>query len=205
MLARLRLTRRRPAGQPRGCVRGRADHAGCTGVERRGRACMARGTPAAGRRLRGAGRDATTAPRAAALVALALADPAAARRALAYAIAQRGLPLPNAPTPSAATAWGWTGDARSLTEPTARVLLAVNALTPRDAADAARGRRAAAHAPVRGRRMELRQRLRLRRRPARLRADHGDGAHRAPAGPRRGRRARVRVPRRAAGASSRAG
>ena len=31
--------------------------------------------------------------------------------------------------------------------------------------------------------MELRQRLRLRRRPARLRADHGDRAHRAPAGP----------------------
>src|SRR4029079_14709495 len=29
--------------------------------------------------------------------------------------------------------WGWTDDARSLTEPTARVLLAVNALTPADA------------------------------------------------------------------------
>ena len=73
-------------------------------------------------------------PTTAALVALALEDPAAARRSLAYAIARRGLPLPNAVDPERRTAWGWTGDARSLVEPTARVLLAVNALTPRDAA-----------------------------------------------------------------------
>ena len=39
-----------------------------------------------------------------------------------------------APHPDRRTAWGWTADARSLTEPTARVLLAVNALTPDDAA-----------------------------------------------------------------------
>ena len=71
-------------------------------------------------------------PTTAALVALALHDPAAARRALAYAIARRGLPLPNAADPERREAWGWTGDARSLVEPTARVLLAVNALTPRD-------------------------------------------------------------------------
>ncbi len=57
-----------------------------------------------------------------------------ARRALAYAIAHRGLPLPNAADPEKRTAWGWTSDARSLTEPTARVLLAVNVLTPDDAA-----------------------------------------------------------------------
>ncbi len=73
-------------------------------------------------------------PTTAALVALALDDPVAARRSLAYAIARRGLPLPNAADPERRTAWGWTGDARSLVEPTARVLLGVNALTPRDAA-----------------------------------------------------------------------
>jgi hypothetical protein len=73
-------------------------------------------------------------PTTAALAALALADAAAARRALAYAIAGRGLPLPDAADPERRTAWGWTRDARSLTEPTARVLLAVNALTPGDEA-----------------------------------------------------------------------
>ena len=73
-------------------------------------------------------------PTTAALVALALADAVAARRSLAYAIARRGLPLPNAADPQRRRAWGWTGDARSLVEPTARVLLAVNALTPNDAA-----------------------------------------------------------------------
>jgi hypothetical protein len=73
-------------------------------------------------------------PTTAALVALALDDPAAARRSLAYAIARRGLPLPNAADPERRTAWGWTSDARSLVEPTARVLLAVNALTPHDTA-----------------------------------------------------------------------
>ena len=73
-------------------------------------------------------------PTSSALGALALADRRDARRALAYAISHRGLPLPNAPDPDRRTAWGWTADARSLTEPTARVLLAVNALTPDDAA-----------------------------------------------------------------------
>lgn len=73
-------------------------------------------------------------PTTAALAALVLDDRASARRALAYAIARRGLPLPNAPDPERRTAWGWTADARSLVEPTARVLLAVNALTPHDAA-----------------------------------------------------------------------
>ena len=73
-------------------------------------------------------------PTSSALAALALADRRAARRALGYAIAHRGLPLPNARDPEKREAWGWTDDARSLTEPTARVLLAVNALTPDDAA-----------------------------------------------------------------------
>ncbi len=73
-------------------------------------------------------------PTSSALGALTLDDRRAARRALAYAIAHRGLPLPNAADPEKRTAWGWTSDARSLTEPTARVLLAVNALTPDDAA-----------------------------------------------------------------------
>ena len=73
-------------------------------------------------------------PTTSALAALALTDPRAARRALGYAIAHRGLPLPNARDPEKREAWGWTNDARSLTEPTARILLAVNALTPGDAA-----------------------------------------------------------------------
>ena len=73
-------------------------------------------------------------PTSSALAALVLDDPAAARRALAFAIAHRGLPLPNALDPDRRTAWGWTDDARSLTEPTARVLLAVNVLTPEDTA-----------------------------------------------------------------------
>jgi hypothetical protein len=73
-------------------------------------------------------------PTTAALAALALDDRAAARKALAYAIAHRGLPLPNAADPKRRSAWGWTDDARSLVEPTARILLAVNALTPDDAA-----------------------------------------------------------------------
>ena len=52
----------------------------------------------------------------------------------AYAVAHRGLPLPNAADPKRRTAWGWTNDARSLVGPTARVLIGVNALTPSDAA-----------------------------------------------------------------------
>ena len=121
-------------------------------------------------------------PTTAALVALALDDPVAARRSLAYAIARRGLPLPNAADPERRTAWGWTGDARSLVEPTARVLLAVNALTPNDAATRREALGLLTARQCAGRRLELRQRLRLRRRPARLRADDGDGAHRASEG-----------------------
>ena len=71
-------------------------------------------------------------PTTGALVALALDDDRRARRALRYAIERRGLPLPNAADPERRVGWGWTADARSLTEPTARVLLAVNAVTPAD-------------------------------------------------------------------------
>ena len=63
-----------------------------------------------------------------------LEDRAAARRALTAAIHERGLPLPNAPDPKRRAAWGWTSDARSLVEPTSRVLIALKALTPTDAA-----------------------------------------------------------------------
>ena len=74
-------------------------------------------------------------PTSSALGALALADRRDARRALAYAISHRSLPLPNAPDPETADGLGLdrATPARS-TEPTARVLLAVNALTPDDAA-----------------------------------------------------------------------
>jgi hypothetical protein len=71
-------------------------------------------------------------PSGAALAALVLDSPERARRALTFAIENRGLPLPNAPDPERPTGWGWTADARSLVEPTSRVLLAVNALTPSD-------------------------------------------------------------------------
>ena len=72
-------------------------------------------------------------PTTSALAALVL-DGGRARRALAHAIAGRGLPLPNTDHPERRVAWGWTSDTRSLTEPTARVLLAVNARTPQDRA-----------------------------------------------------------------------
>jgi hypothetical protein len=75
----------------------------------------------------------TSGPSGAALASLVLRDAQRARRALAFAIENRGLPLPNAPDPERREAWGWTSDARSLVEPTSRVLLAVNALTPSDA------------------------------------------------------------------------
>jgi hypothetical protein len=71
-------------------------------------------------------------PTSSALVALALSNRGSAKRALAYAISRRGLPPPNADEPQRRVAWGWTPDARSLVEPTARVLLAVNAVTPTD-------------------------------------------------------------------------
>jgi hypothetical protein len=71
-------------------------------------------------------------PSSAALAALVLDDSQQARRALAFAIERRGLPLPNAPDPERRMGWGWTDNARSLVEPTSRVLLAVNVLTPSD-------------------------------------------------------------------------
>ena len=73
-------------------------------------------------------------PTTSALAALALDDPRRARSALRYAIERRGLPLPNAEDPKRRAAWGWTSDARSLVEPTARVLVAVKRLTPSDRA-----------------------------------------------------------------------
>jgi uncharacterized protein (DUF362 family) len=78
-------------------------------------------------------------PTSAALAALALTSRKRAKRALAFAIERRGLPLPNASDPERRVGWGWTGDARSLTEPTSRVLLAVNALTPTDRRTRAEG------------------------------------------------------------------
>ena len=70
-------------------------------------------------------------PTSSALAALVLSD-STARRALAYAISHRGLPPPDVAEPDLRVAWGWTSDARSLVEPTARVLLAVNARDPGD-------------------------------------------------------------------------
>jgi hypothetical protein len=71
-------------------------------------------------------------PATAAVAALALGDRvAAARRALGFAISSRGLPPPDVPQ-DRRQGWGWTPDARSLVEPTARVLLAVKHLTPSD-------------------------------------------------------------------------
>ena len=123
-------------------------------------------------------------PTSSALGALALADRRDARRALAYAISHREPAASQRAAPGPADGLGLDR----------RRPLAHRAHSPRAARrersdagrcrDAARGGRAPARAPVRGRRLELRQRLRLRRRPARLRADDGDGPDRAPAGPR---------------------
>jgi hypothetical protein len=71
-------------------------------------------------------------PAVSTLASLALEDGAAARRSLGYAIARRGLPPPDSSDPEHRTGWGWTPDARSTVEPTSRVLLAVNRLTPSD-------------------------------------------------------------------------
>ncbi len=93
-------------------------------------------------RLRGTGalvaRDGRAAgPATGALVALALADDRRlAGRALAYALSGRGLPPPNIPQ-DRRSGWGWTRDARSLVEPTARMLLALRLLTPSDRASRA--------------------------------------------------------------------
>ena len=71
-------------------------------------------------------------PTSSALAALVLSNRDSARRALTHAISRRGLPPPDAADPDRRVAWGWTADARSLVEPTARVLLAVNAVRPGD-------------------------------------------------------------------------
>ena len=68
-------------------------------------------------------------PTSAALAALLL-EGAAARRALAFAVSHRGRPLPGAGDERAG--WGWTADTRSFVEPTSRVLIAANVLTPSD-------------------------------------------------------------------------
>ncbi len=73
-------------------------------------------------------------PATAALGALALEHRGMAGRALRYAISQRGLQPPGAVDPSRRRAWGWTTDARSTVEPTSRVLMAVDVLTPSDRA-----------------------------------------------------------------------
>ena len=86
-----------------------------------------------GRRRLHAGTGATTAPRAR-HSAPSLSPTGGTPAARSPTRFPSKPPLPNAPDPNRRTAWGWTVDARSLTEPTARVLLAVNALTPDDAA-----------------------------------------------------------------------
>ena len=91
--------RRRPAGQPRRCVRGRADRAGGAGAERRSGARMARETPASRTAATRSWMGVATVPRPRRSLRSRSHDPAAARRALAYAIARRGLPLPNAADP----------------------------------------------------------------------------------------------------------
>jgi hypothetical protein len=73
-------------------------------------------------------------PASAALAALAL-EGAAARAALAFVLAQGGRLLPGATGPHSHVGWGWASnpdDARSLVEPTARVLTAVKAVNPAD-------------------------------------------------------------------------
>jgi hypothetical protein len=73
-------------------------------------------------------------PSAAALAALVISDARAARRALDYAVAHRSVAPPGSGDAGRRPGWGWTSDARSTVEPTSRVLLAVNALTPADQA-----------------------------------------------------------------------
>jgi hypothetical protein len=68
-------------------------------------------------------------PTTAALASLLL-EGQAARRALAFAVAHRGLPLPG--EGEERQGWGWTADTRSFVEPTSRVLIAAHRLTPSD-------------------------------------------------------------------------
>lgn len=70
-------------------------------------------------------------PTGAAFAALAL-EGDAARRAVDYAVAHRGLPPPDASDQSR-RGWGWTADARSFVEPTCRVLIAARRVPPTEA------------------------------------------------------------------------
>ena len=98
-----------------------------------GRARLAREAVAAGRRLRRGRRTPATARRRRRWPRSRSADPGAHGVRLPTRSPAAGFRCRMRPTRASATAWGWTGDARSLVEPTARVLLAVNALTPGDA------------------------------------------------------------------------
>src|SRR4029079_7228939 len=77
-------------------------------------------------------------PRTAALASLLL-EGGAARRALAFAVAHRGLPLPG--EGDERQGWGWTADTRSFVEPTSRVLIAARRVAPSDREVLAEGKR----------------------------------------------------------------
>ena len=77
-------------------------------------------------------------PTTAALAALLLEDEAA-ERALAFAVAHRGLPLPGAGDER--EGWGWTAETRSFVEPTSRVLIAAKLVAPSDRAVLGEGKR----------------------------------------------------------------
>ena len=77
-------------------------------------------------------------PTTAALAALLL-EGNAAKRALAFAVAHRGLPLPG--TGDEREGWGWTADTRSFVEPTSRVLIAARRVAPSDREVLAEGKR----------------------------------------------------------------
>jgi Prenyltransferase and squalene oxidase repeat len=71
-------------------------------------------------------------PTTAALAALALAPGPRASRALRFAVRHRSLQPPGSTDQEQRKGWGWTTDARSTVEPTSRVLVAVDVLTPTD-------------------------------------------------------------------------
>ncbi len=132
-------------------------------------------------------------PTTAALAALVLQDRGRARSALRFAVERRGLPLPNAKDPERREAWGWTSDARSLVEPTARVLLAVKRLTPSDRATRLEALRLFAERQCESGGWTT-ETLGLRRRPARVRADDRGRPHRAAGGERGAHGTRDSVP-----------
>ena len=72
-------------------------------------------------------------PTDAALAALVL-DAPAARRALRYAVSRPGMPLTGSSDPALRAGWSWAVDARSVVEPTSRVLLACKRIRPDDEA-----------------------------------------------------------------------